>query len=321
VRLRKKIAVFFRVLRERTLAKKAPFFVSWQITNRCNLRCLYCDIWRIQEAELTTSEVLETIDELQKMGTLAISFDGGEPLLRDDMGDIVTYCKSKVLSVSINTNGKLVPKRVTEIKNADYLKVSFDGPKEVHDFVRGNGAYDNTITAITAARENNLKVIVNTTLTKFNLDYIDFILDTVKKWKMKVKFQPVRNTYELYPDIEKYKKTINKLILEKKRGNVCIINSASSLYYLLNWPNAKPLRCFAGIYFCRISPSGIVYPCKILRESKKQLGYKCKSFAEAFKSLSGGYSCTGCWCTSPLELNYLLSFKIGALFNISQIIG
>jgi len=270
---------------------------------------------------LSTHEILAIIDELKALGTLAIAFDGGEPLLRDDIGEILSYCKSKRLFITINTNGSLVPKKIREIKKVDYLKISFDGPPEIHNYIRGDGTYSDAVKAIVAAKENYIEARLNTTLTKYNLRYIDFILNKAEEWNLKVKFQPVINSNTLYPRVDEYRQAIKKIILEKSKCSKYIINSLSSLNYIYTWPSGKPLKCYAGILFCRISPMGNVYPCNIMRDSKSSVGCKDYGFKEVFKNMPRDYSCTGCWCTTSLELNYFLSFKIDALSNVYKIMG
>ena len=83
------------LLKARLLRRRFPFAVAWHLTYRCNYNCKYCGIpsRACPREELTTGEVLSTIDGLKKLGTKRIHFCGGECLLREDLGKIIDYCK------------------------------------------------------------------------------------------------------------------------------------------------------------------------------------------------------------------------------------
>ena len=69
--------------------KKTPLSVVLLITDKCNSRCKYCEIWNRNEEEMTTKQVYSLIDDLSDMGAQKFSIFGGEPLLREDIGKII----------------------------------------------------------------------------------------------------------------------------------------------------------------------------------------------------------------------------------------
>jgi len=95
--------------------KRFPLAVGWNITYRCNLQCKYCGWWENRASELNTKDIIGLIKELAFLGTKFISFSGGEPLLREDLGDIIDFCKMKGIYVSINSNGTLVKEKIKNI--------------------------------------------------------------------------------------------------------------------------------------------------------------------------------------------------------------
>jgi len=286
--------------------------------------CKYCNVWKIKSKELTTKQIFSVVDELAKMGTQRISLIGGEPLLRNDIGQIIDYCKDYDFHITLTSNGKLVPKRIKEIRKADLLKLSFDGPKKIHDFMRQKGSYLDVLKAIEVAKNNNMKVMLNTTLTKYNLDSIGFILETAKRFDITVKFQPVsdacsyseKHVEHLSPKTEEYRNAISRIMTLKKSNNY-IVNSIKGLKYLLDWPNPKPLKCYAGKIICRIASNGNIYPCTIMENKTKVLNYVNLGFKKAFDNLPR-VSCRTCWCSSTLELNCLLSFNPETIFNLRK---
>lgn len=307
------------------LRKKIPLAVRWQITNRCTYNCKYCNIWKTKGIELTTNQIYHIIDELASFGTQRISFSGGEPLLRKDIGKILKYCKLKGISTSINTNGSLVIKKIGEIKDLDLLKLSLDGSEEIHDKIRKKGSYHEVIGAANIAKKEGIKFTFATTLTKYNIDYVDFILKKAGEFNTVVAFQPLKYLYRgledmsgIRPSQEKYKYSIKKLIDAKKKGNQHIRNSIFNLYHIYNWPKYKKLRCGAGLIFCMIETNGDLIPCDRINYLEKIPNCVKTSFKEAFDNMPKVH-CNGCGFCGALELNHLLSFRLGVLGDVRKI--
>ena len=268
MKLKDKLLAASAIVKVKFFKRKIPLAVSWSLTNRCNFRCRYCNIWKIKSKELTTKQVFSVIDELAKMGTQRISFSGGEPMLRKDIGQIIDYCNRKRISTSMNSTGIFVKERIKELKNLDLLKLSLDGPKEIHDFVRGSGSYKAVIEAANTAKKNNIKIAFTSTLTKFNINKIDFLLKKCKEYNAIMAFNPLKLLYRGVEDINKiapkkedYKKTIKKLIIKKKNGNIYIRNSIRGLEHSYNWPKYDKIKCASGKIFCMIKTNGDVIPC------------------------------------------------------------
>ena len=155
---KKDISSFKNVLEARFLGRRFPLSVTFLVTTRCNYRCQYCDVFSCEEPEMTTKEVFSMIDQLALMGTRRLGINGGEPLLREDIGDIIRYAKTKGFIVTMFTNGSLVAKTIDKIQSLDVLIISLDGPEALHDEQRFLGSYQNVIGAIDAARTKGIPV-------------------------------------------------------------------------------------------------------------------------------------------------------------------
>ncbi|HOK41437.1 MAG TPA: hypothetical protein PLD27_10420 [bacterium] len=81
------------------LGNKIPLKVTQYITFNCNFNCAYCGRKNIKSFELTTDEMKKYIDEFKKIGTMFWSFNGGECLLRNDLGVLRDYVKQKGMNV------------------------------------------------------------------------------------------------------------------------------------------------------------------------------------------------------------------------------
>src|SRR5215207_6874451 len=72
-----------------------PFSATWAVTNRCNLRCSYCNCPFIDPTHLDLPRVALMFDRLRQMGVRRLGLAGGEPMMRKDIGDIVTMAKAR----------------------------------------------------------------------------------------------------------------------------------------------------------------------------------------------------------------------------------
>ncbi|MFH1441756.1 MAG: radical SAM protein [Candidatus Omnitrophota bacterium] len=312
------------VIKVKLFNKKIPLIISWHLLNRCNRQCKYCSRWNTPCKELNTKEILSIINTFSKKGTKIIIFSGGEPLLREDIGEIINYCHSKNIFTGITSNGSLLPLKIEELQHLDILKLSFDGPEDIHDFIRGKGSYKDTIAAVKLAQRHCLVTKFNTTLSKYNLDSVDFILEKAGELNVKVKFQPLSyvhsgeaNINHLFPDKENYRKTIKKLILLKK-NNKYIINSLTALKYLYDWPSYNKMTCYGGRLTYCISSEGDLYPCTMLMEKTKAPNCLTPFLEETHLNLPVS-KCEGCWCTSTLEMNCFLKFNLDEFLNIKKL--
>jgi len=119
----------------RLAGQRFPYSGQWELTYRCNLKCMMCytDCMNTPEAirrELEYSEVIRILDELYEAGCLYLCFTGGEPLCRPDFLDIYTYAKKKGFLLTIFTNGTLITPKIAEYwaRYRPYMiEISFHG--------------------------------------------------------------------------------------------------------------------------------------------------------------------------------------------------
>lgn len=327
MKLRDKIQSFIIILKVKILRKRVPLAVRFQLTNRCTLQCKYCNLWHTRSEELSTQQIISILDKLEKLGTKRISFSGGEPLLKEDIGEIIDCCWGKGIYPEMNSNGTLVPEMIKAVQNLDFLKLSLDGPEEIHDLVKGKGSYKKVIAAADIAYKNRINFGFTTTLTRYNIDFLDHLLDVAKRYDTIIAFQPLKQLYcgvsnieDLVPSQDKFKRAISKLIIEKKAGNRHMRNSLANLWHIYNWPRYERLRCWAGWIFCIINTNGDICPCdrigySVLLPNCIELGVE-----EAIDRLPG-VCCNGCGFCGSLELNYLMCFRFDILSSIRKIIN
>ncbi|MBL7197052.1 MAG: radical SAM protein [Candidatus Omnitrophica bacterium] len=321
-----KISVALNILQKRLRKRKLPLLISWYITERCNYQCKYCNIWKKDiEEELNSDQIKYIIDKLLECGTKAISFSGGEPLLREDIEEIIGYCKQKGIYVKMTTNGSLVRNKIQAIRNIDSIILSFDGPPEIHDFHRQAGSYDTVMDATRILKEHKIKVGFNCVMSKYNIGHLNYILARAEELKAKVTFQPFefRTEKEFLansaPSESEYRAALNMLIAKKKRGNPAIAYSLPVLQYLYNWPSYKKIECWAGIFHFRITADGRLLACDRLTESQSSVFLLKGNIKNIIAEMKTAPCRDGCWRGSTMDLNYVLSFHPHAILNAINI--
>lgn len=169
-------------------ADKKPVVV-WNMTKRCNLKCIHCYALAENESyrgnELSTDEGKRLIDNLADFGVPVMLFSGGEPVLREDLPELIDYAVKKGLRAVISTNGTLITeenaKRFAQC-SLSYIGISLDGTGSVNDAFRGvRGAFELAIYGLRNAKRAGIKVGLRFTINKRNYDEIPKIFDIIEE--------------------------------------------------------------------------------------------------------------------------------------------
>ncbi len=166
---------------------KTPVVV-WNVTRRCNLKCLHCYAHARDEefsGELSTSQGKAVLDDLAAFGSPVVLFSGGEPLVRPDLIELAEYAVAKGMRAVISTNGTLINSRIAgDLKKVglSYVGISLDGLDEVNDRFRGvKGAFRKAMEGITACRDAGIKVGLRFTMNRLNVLEMPGIFDLLEK--------------------------------------------------------------------------------------------------------------------------------------------
>lgn len=171
-------------------ADKKPVVV-WNITQRCNLKCLHCYAQATREGapdELSTEEGMVLLEDLAAFGAPVILFSGGEPLMRPDLTELIKKAVSLEMRAVISTNGTLITReKAEELKDLglSYVGISLDGTEEVNDrFRKVKGAYKRALAGVKNCQAVGLKVGLRFTLNRLNIDQVDGLFDLM--WEHKI---------------------------------------------------------------------------------------------------------------------------------------
>ncbi len=262
--------ILFRKLRAVILGrglKLRILFIS--PTYRCQCRCPHCLAGfykRAPQLELSDSEIKRFIDQLKEVNPLAVSFFGGEPLLRKNIGELINYTSSKGYITELETNGLLLDRnRVRGLKKAglNRVYVSLDsGKPDVHDRLRGiPGCYEKALNALRYCVAEGLFCGINTYATKEKIR--DGTLKEIIEIGRRI---GVNNIFILFPscagrwlfneqaaldkeDISEIKKLFKDNVANWMRGTMPI---SGRLYFKCSV--LEKITCY-------ISPYGEVQPC------------------------------------------------------------
>jgi 12,18-didecarboxysiroheme deacetylase len=150
--------------------------VVWNVTRRCNLKCIHCYAHAKNIAfdnELTTEQGKELINDLAEFGSPVMLFSGGEPLVRKDLPQLAAFAVEKGMRAVISTNGTLItPSMARTLKEIglSYVGISLDGMEEINDRFRGvKGAFNSALAGIKNSQDAGIKVGLRFTVNKFNV--------------------------------------------------------------------------------------------------------------------------------------------------------
>ncbi len=163
-----------------------PLSLCWQISKKCNYHCPFCLSGEQTDGELSLEQIKSIIDELAAANLVRIDFTGGEPLLRPDFCDILTYASNKGIETLVTSNGSIWNEKIakTLLETNTLLLISLDGDEQTHDKSRGTGAYKRAVENIQKYRDAGIPIRINYLIRKDNLDKIDYIYNLVKELKV-----------------------------------------------------------------------------------------------------------------------------------------
>lgn len=318
---------FSRFLLARARGDKFPLAATLSLTNRCNFRCVYCRVPDLPHSEMPTADWLRAIDELAEAGLARASVMGGEPLLREDCGEIIVHLKRRRVHASMNTNGWLVEECLKDVLRLDLLCVSLDGPRAVMDAQRRAGSYERAVRAIELARRHGLRVVTMTVVTPANAQNIDHVLTLAREIGFRAHFH-LEHDADCHADgpigvgiDDAGVRDLAQTLLRRKNEGWPVGASRSFLDLLA----AEGRRfkscsdCFASRYFCHIMPDGTVVPCLLTHRQPFARRGPHVGFLRAFHDLAQPQD-SGCSCEPLQEMNLILSLRSEAIWNAVELI-
>jgi MoaA/NifB/PqqE/SkfB family radical SAM enzyme len=281
------------------------------VNERCNVKCRYCEYWRLPnyKDEMSIEDWEKALLSVKDfVGTFSISFSGGEPFIKPGFLDLMMFCHKNGIHSGVTTNGSaLTKKNAAKLVEARpwNLNVSVDAPfADLHDYLRGwPGLFAKLSDGIKYVRDERDKqgldfpIIIKPTINKKNFRYLpDMVQWTKEIGATALNFQPMdrwtKETYdELWVDQDEYddvQQVVDQMIELKRKGEP-ILNSELVISLLVPHfreesapPEAMPCRVGMRDFFIRTSGDVEVcffYPAigNIKEQSARELWYGPKA--------------------------------------------
>ena len=260
--------------------------VSWMTTNRCNLRCSHCyqDAGDVRAGELTTSEARQLIDGIARAGFKIMIFSGGEPLMRQDIFELVAYAADSGLRPVFGTNGTLLtPENVRRLQDigASAMGISLDSlDPEKHNHFRGlPNAFSLTRQGMENCRNAGLPFQIHTTVMDWNWneipDIIDFAVEAGAMAAYLFFLVPVGRAAAMEHsavDVDAYEALLRNIMTKQLTTPIPIKPTCAPQFTRVAKQLGVPLDrrfsrgCLAGLSYCIVSPVGKVRPCAYMTE-------------------------------------------------------
>ncbi len=250
--------------------ERSPVIAGHKLLYRCNLECKMCPFWRREDEELLgLPDEIRIMDALARAGVSFLGFEGGEPLLRRDVGSILEEAHRR-FHTSMVTNGWLLEQRLGEIaRHLDILFVSLDGIGETHDRLRGiPRSFERAVRGIRASR-SEVPTVISHTVTRENLEHAEPIVELAERLDVGLTVQiayDYRTADPMSPERARLRPTIERL-RDLRRSGAPLLESVDYFDAILgSWYEGRPWRCKPWLTI-NIDPSGrIVLPCYVLQE-------------------------------------------------------
>ncbi len=250
----------------------APICLTWELTYACNLACVHClsSSGRRDPRELTTAECQALIDEFERMQIFYVNIGGGEPTVRSDFFDLVSYATEHHVGVKFSTNGSRLTTAVAErLAASDYVdvQVSLDGATpEVNDAIRGTGSYAMAVGAMERLAEAGMEGFkLSVVVTRHNIDQLDAYVAMADHLGAQLRLTRLRPSgrgadvwEELHPLPHQQERLYHWLL---DHGESVL--TGDSFFHLAAFGDPLPglNLCGAGRVVCLVDPIGDVYAC------------------------------------------------------------
>jgi len=325
------ITRIIRTLLASRIGRRGPFLLSHLVTGRCNCNCPTC-IWRDNEADELETGMIERLYRGAKVeGFVLNAIWGGEPLLRQDLGQLCHSSRESGMMTTVITNGFLLPDRAHEIgKEVHSIIVSLDYPESTaHDSFRGlPGLFSRAIEGIEILKRTNShgKIVINCLLHRGNENKMGQMAELARSLGVSLWVCPAKEgisketgetNRETLASRESEQQAARQLLDLKKKG-YAINNSRTYLQkYLIDM---EPYVCRAPLVSVTVTPEGNVINC--FNYDKPYGNIRTSPFDEIMKNWDRREAIKvtrGCWkCNNPdvVDTSYIWALSLEPSWNI-----
>jgi len=252
---------------------RPPFWLLAELTYRCPLHCAFCsnpvDYMRHRE-ELDTATWKRILTEARAQGAVQLGFSGGEPLLRDDLEELVAHAHGLGFYTNLITSGVgLTEARARALKEAglDHIQLSFqDATRELNDFISSTRTFELKSRVAGIIKSLGYPMVLNCVMHRFNLPHVGRIIDMAER--MGADYLELANTQyygwawlnreALMPTRDELRDAEAMVLAYRAQG----ATPMKVLWVSPDYADAKPKPCMAGwgAVFLVVAPDGLALP-------------------------------------------------------------
>jgi len=257
---------------------RPPLWLLAELTYRCPLHCAFCSNpvdYARHETELDTASWRRVLAEARALGAVQLGFSGGEPLLRDDLEELVAHARGLGFYTNLITSGVgLTSARAEALKAAglDHIQLSFqDSTRELNDFLSSTKTFELKSKVAGIIKAAGYPMVLNCVMHRFNLQHVDRIIEMAER--MGADFLELANTQyygwawlnrvALMPTAAELRDAEH--IVETHRTRLA--GRMKVIWVSPDYADAKPKPCMAGwgAVFMVVAPDGVAMPCHSAR--------------------------------------------------------
>jgi len=255
------------------------------VIKRCNLRCAHCGFptgYPARGRALDTREALDIIEDASRLGTRVVSFGGGEPLMREDIFDLIARVEDLGMAAHMDTNGTLLdPVTAAGMSRFERLAVtvSLDHPDPgANDAIRGKGVFMKVAGALDRLHRQapDVRTSINCVIVPANIGRLSDMVGLGARWGLDaVRFTPAHGNlnhskmpgglspeFRLGPEHSDALKDSVESVIRRARVLGIATNSPVFLRHIPGFVSGDhAMPCFAGYAYGNVDPYGFLFPC------------------------------------------------------------
>ena len=255
-----------------------PLWLLAELTYRCPLHCMFCYNplnYAENKKELSTESWIDVMRQARKLGAAQLGFSGGEPLLRDDLEELIAEAHQLGYYTNLITSGVgLTEARIAKMKQLglDHIQLSFqDSTKEMNDFLSSTKTFDLKARVAKLIKQYDYPMVLNVVLHRYNLDHVAQIIELAMA--MGVEYLELANTQyygwgllnraQLMPTREQVVRA--EAVVNEYRAKIG--DQVNILFVVPDYFEERPKACMNGwgSVFLAIGADGIALPCHAAR--------------------------------------------------------
>ncbi|HWH39623.1 MAG TPA: pyrroloquinoline quinone biosynthesis protein PqqE [Usitatibacter sp.] len=255
-----------------------PLWLLAELTYRCPLHCAFCYNpldYTSGGAELTTAEWVRVLREGRALGAVQLGLSGGEPLVRDDLEELVVEARRLGFYSNLITSGVgLNEKRIRAFKEGglDHIQLSFqDSTRELNDFLSSTRTFELKSRVARLIKDHGYPMVLNVVLHRLNVDHVPQILEMAEA--MGAEYVELANTqYYGWAHLNRAQllPTREQLVRAEEATNRFRdrVGSRMRVFFVVpDYFERRPKPCMNGwgSVFLTVTPDGTALPCHAAR--------------------------------------------------------